>query len=355
MRRGLIKWREDELSAGDVGERIARLRGAMKTAGLDAVIAYTTLVRPAAVNYFTGFTPYWSDGVLLVLAEGRPLFVTALSKRVGNWLGSVNPTCDILHSPKPGRLIGETLRAAGALKVGAVEADMMPGALIGDMLAASSVALSDATGLFAAVRAVPTSAETALAQKADAIASTAFAGLDLSAACVGDITGPLERAVRLAGAEECYVAIAPDLRRESRLARIDGREALGDLFAARVSVAYNGVWTRRTETLAHSGGRDGAAAARFAEFADRLAGLDPSIDLGARIAAEAGRSDMAVEDWSIEAPFATRPLKLAASSQAPLVEQLPYGVLTLRARIGDAPMVASRVLTHSEAGMEAAA
>lgn len=355
MRRGLIKWREDELSAGDVGGRIARLRGAMKAAGLDAFIAYTTLVRPAAVNYFTGFTPYWSDGVLLVLAEGRPLFVTALSKRVGNWLGSVNPTCDILHSPKPGKLIGETLRTAGATRIGAVEADMMPGALIGDMLDASGVDLSDATALFAAVRAVPTSAETALALKADAIAQSAFRGLDLSATTVGDIAGPLERAVRLAGAEECYVAIAPDLHREARLARIDGRETLGDLFAARVSVAYNGVWIRRAETLARVGGTDGTRVKSFADIADRAAEHEPSTGIGERIAAEVDHGEFAIEDWSLEAPFATRPLKQIASAREPLDMELPYGVLTLRVRIGDTPMVASRLMTRGKASMEAAA
>lgn len=142
MRRGLMQWREDELSADDVGERIDALRKAMKADRLDAFVAYTTLVRPAAVNYFTGFTPYWSDGLLLVLPQGRPQFVTALSKRVGNWLGSVNPTCDILHSPKPGKLIGDKLREAGAKGVGAVELDMMPGILIEDLIAASSSQLA---------------------------------------------------------------------------------------------------------------------------------------------------------------------------------------------------------------------
>src|SRR3712207_5770451 len=105
MRRGLMRWREDELSVEDVRCRQARLQAAMGEAGLDGVIVYTNHVRSAGVTYLTGFTPYWSDALLLVPRNGEPLFATALSKRVGEWIRSVNPTGEIANSPTPGRVL----------------------------------------------------------------------------------------------------------------------------------------------------------------------------------------------------------------------------------------------------------
>ena len=86
------------------------------------------------------------------------------------------PTAEVAHSPQPGRLIGERLAAGGARKVGVVELDHMPGGLIDEIrTAAPSVALVDASGVFASVRAMPNAAELRLAAKADAIAAAAFA------------------------------------------------------------------------------------------------------------------------------------------------------------------------------------
>ena len=86
MRRGLMAWDEHELPQGVLMERIEGLRAVMKSGGLDGFIFYTNLVQPSAVTYLTGFTPYWSDGLLLVPNSGAPVFATALSKRVANWI-----------------------------------------------------------------------------------------------------------------------------------------------------------------------------------------------------------------------------------------------------------------------------
>ena len=70
MRRGLMERNPQELPLEVLDARIARLRVRMKSAGLDAFIIYTNLVRPSAVTYLTGFTPYWSEGLLLVPLTG---------------------------------------------------------------------------------------------------------------------------------------------------------------------------------------------------------------------------------------------------------------------------------------------
>ena len=81
---------ENELPQGVLAARLDGLRAVMARDGLDAFVCYTNLVQPSAVTYLTGFTPYWSDGLLLVPRSGAPVFATALSKRVAGWIASTN-------------------------------------------------------------------------------------------------------------------------------------------------------------------------------------------------------------------------------------------------------------------------
>src|SRR5258708_40366188 len=113
MRRGLMAWDENELPRGVLTARIEGLRAMMTRGRLDGFILYTNLVQPGAVTYLTGFTPYWSDGLLLVPKAGAPIFATALSKRVANWISSTNPLSEIVNTPKPGAAMGARLAADG--------------------------------------------------------------------------------------------------------------------------------------------------------------------------------------------------------------------------------------------------
>ena len=61
---------------------------------------------------------------------------------------------------------------------------------------------------------------------------------------------------RLAGAEEAYIAVAPDLDADTRLNRTSQPTPLAERFAVRASIAYKGCWVRRTRTFA----KDDAAA-----------------------------------------------------------------------------------------------
>ncbi len=58
MRRGLISWSREETPVAVLEERVARLQQAMKSEGMDAVLVYTSLARPAAVSWLTQFVPY---------------------------------------------------------------------------------------------------------------------------------------------------------------------------------------------------------------------------------------------------------------------------------------------------------
>src|SRR6202790_51918 len=129
MRRGLMAWDENELPRSVLTQRIEGLRAVMNRDGLDGCIFYTNLVQPSAVTYLTGFTPYWSDGLLLVPKSGAPVFATALSKRVANWISSTNPVSEIVHTPKPGGAVGGRLAADGCRRIGGLGLGRLPGGL----------------------------------------------------------------------------------------------------------------------------------------------------------------------------------------------------------------------------------
>src|SRR5947199_9801006 len=109
MRRGLMGWNAEELPVATLEARLARLRTGMAKASMDAFIIYTNNTRPSAVAYVTGFTPYWSDALMLVPKTGAPVFATALSKRVSEWIRTTDPLSEIVNTPKRGTLMGERL------------------------------------------------------------------------------------------------------------------------------------------------------------------------------------------------------------------------------------------------------
>src|SRR5258708_5699372 len=153
MRRGLMAWDENELPRGVLMARIEGLRALMTRGGLEGFVCYTNLVQPSAVTYLTGFTPYWSDGLLLVPKVGAPIFATALSKRVANWISSTNPLSEIVNTPKPGEAVGRRLATDGCRRVGVLELDRLPGGLYDEIVgAAPNVALIDGSAAFASLR-----------------------------------------------------------------------------------------------------------------------------------------------------------------------------------------------------------
>ena len=179
MRRGLMAWDENELPRGVLLQRIEGLRAVMTRDGLDGFVLYTNLVQPSAVTYLTGFTPYWSDALLLVPKTGAPIFATALSKRVANWISSTNPLSEIVNTPKPGAAVGRRLAADGCRRVGVLELDRLPGGLSDEIAgAAPAVELVDGSAGFASLRRRIDGAERGLIARADALAVSALAQVD---------------------------------------------------------------------------------------------------------------------------------------------------------------------------------
>lgn len=260
MRRGLIARSPVELPDAVLQARLDRVRAAMRAAQCDALVIYTNNTRPAGVSWLTGFVPYWSEALLIVPRDGAPYLVAALSFRVKTWIERVSRIGEVLHDPRIGLLAARQIASMRKnAAVGIVDFDGLPAGVAEDLREAGpDLALSDAGALFAKLRGKADPADIALAAKAVAIARAALAqarGETLNA-----MIAAVERQARLLGAEEIYIAAAPDLAREARLMRVEGERALGENFALRATLAYKGTWVRLVRTFCGSALAQQAAA-----------------------------------------------------------------------------------------------
>jgi hypothetical protein len=336
MRRGLMHWDPAELPVAVLEARIASLRAAMQGADLDAFILYTNLVRPSAVAHLTGFTPYWSEGLLLVDRTGRLTFATALSNRVADWIRATNPVSEVVSTPRPGKLLGERLANDASVKrVGILELDAMPSELAADLAAAApAVEWTDGSKPFAAIRRRVDAAEQRILAHADALAAAALDQVDATATDAGTVAGLVEQHARLAGAEEVYVALAPDLATDHRLNRISRPARLADRFAVRASLAYKGSWVRRTRTFA----KDGAGADADAWFTGAVRGIEAGTPIATQLAASVkALSGATLKSLMVESCLGSYPL--APVSDAPIDGS--YFVLTAELMLKSGPWIAS--------------
>jgi len=287
MRRGLISRSMVELPDAVLDARLGRLRAAMAAAGLDAVMVYTNNTQASAVSWLTGFVPYWSEAMLVVpqaglqvvpqagLQSGFPVLVVALTFRVKPWIERTSRVGQVIHTPRIGLEAARLLAAARPdAAVGVVDFDHLCAGIADDLgEAGPHLKVSDAGELFAALRAKPDPAEIMLAMRAASIADRALSAMPPGAAGSGAVVGAVEGEARRLGAEEVYVAAAPDLARDTRLVRIEGERVLGARFAVRASVAYKGSWVRRVVTVDRNGSAAARAAAATAAFAAAVAQL----------------------------------------------------------------------------------
>lgn len=313
MRRGLMAWDADELPRVALELRLLRLRAQMREEGFDAFLIYTSIARGAGVCWLTGFTPYWNEGLLLVLADGEPLFATALSKRVAEWISSVMPLGDVITTPKPPALVAERLAEAGAKRVGVLELDDFPAGHARTILTgAPAVTLIDGVAAFHRARGAPDAFELRLMLKADALArqSLAVAGVDAADDPLA-LIARCEQDARLGGAEECFITLAPDLSKRSGFMRADRPHAFGPSFALRVAVAYKGVWSRSVRSFTG----DARTRDAFAMADAALSAFAPADASNlAREIANAFAHVGHVLEWSVEQPLGSYALATVASA-----------------------------------------
>jgi hypothetical protein len=347
MRRGLMGWNKDELPVAALEARLTRLRTGMDAAGMDAFIVYTNNVRPAAVTWITGFTPYWSDALLLVQQTGAPAFATALSKRVSEWIRTTDPVSEIVNTPKPGEKIGERLKNDPLIRrVGVLEYDSLPAGLAYDLeTAAPAVEWVDGTAMFAGLRRDIDDAERGLLARCNAIAEAALREAESGKAQdAGTLAGLVEQNARLAGAEEAYIAVAHDLNADTRLNRTSQPTPLAGRFAVRASISYKGCWVRRVRTFV----KDGAAAQADVWLDAVSRSIAPDQPLVAQLADKVKELPGAsIEAWMAESCTGSYPLSTVASSRlsgsaAPANGQ--FLVLTVELTLNGAPWIGAMPL-----------
>jgi hypothetical protein len=264
MRRGLIARSLVELPDTVFDARLDRVRTAMQAAEFDALVIYTNNTRPAGVSWLTGFVPYWSEAVLVVPRERGPYLVAALSFRVKPWIERVSRLADVLHTPRIGLKAAQQVAAMQAdAAVGVVDFDGLPAGIADDLREGGpKLALHDASALFAMLRAVADPAEIALASSAADIGRRALFAAE--GETLNEMIAGAESKARALGAEEIYIAAAPDLERDARFRRIEGEATFGKTFALRATVAYKGAWIRLVRSVCEAAiARE--AAARFAQ------------------------------------------------------------------------------------------
>src|SRR5262249_6898569 len=194
----------------------------------------------------------------------------------------------IVNAPQPGMALGARLATDPSVRrVGVLELDDLPSGSYDDLTtAAPSCEFVDATRVFAEVRRGADPAEVALLARADAIAVAALHHVEeTNVSDAGALAGAVEKHARLAGAEEAYIAVAPDLAADRRMIRATPALTLGDLFAVRASIAYKGHWVRRTRTFAANTAARDVIRRADAWFANLIASLAAGTPLAQHIAA----------------------------------------------------------------------
>lgn len=341
MRRGLIARSKVELPDAVLDARLARVRAAMAQAQFDALVVYTNNTRPAGVSWLTGFVPYWSEALLVVPRDDAPYLVVALSYRVKSWIERVSRIAGVIHTPRVGLGAAQKIAAAKAdAAVGIVDLDALPAGIADDLREGGPrLALNDASALFARLRARADPAEIALAAKAASIAHSALAvagGENLGAIIAG-----VEGRARSLGAEEIYIAAAPDLARDGRLLRIEGDAAHGDSFALRATLAYKGSWVRVVRTMFD----DQAAAAVCSDAAAQLAQAVAQLS--------DTRGFAGFSSWLIEGCRLSQPLEPFAGSRIAAPRPLaPGAIVSVQASVqigGRAVLVGAPALVGEQA------
>ena len=339
MRRGLMAWSQEEVAAGVLERRVAALASGMRGRGLDCVLAYTDLTRPAAVSALTHFIPYWSNGVLVVSPASGATMVVTVSRRVNDWIQSTSRFDGLVNTLDLGAGVAQSLPETGRanLRAGVVELSSFPSNVIAAITKAHpGTVFEDASDLLATAVAQE-DAGGLIAQRCITIARGALAA-GIAAAASGranDVLAAAEGTARRDGAEEILLAMAPDATADPRLRRMEGVAVLGDVFMLQATVAYKGCWVRLGRTLAAGAPRAWLAQADAwyeALVSEIAAGASAKAAIDAALARLPGAK---VEAWRRETARAGIALAVAEGSppftaQSPLRD--PLSTLTLRLR-----------------------
>lgn len=324
MRRGLISWSREEVPIAALDRRISRLQAAMHKEDTGALLAYTSFAQPSAVSWISHFVPYWSEALLVLLPDGGPILLAALTKRVHPWIKEVSHIEQVVMAPRLGvgavTLLSE--RISQDAKVGIVGFDSLPWSVAEPLVHAyPGDKLFDASDLFATVRQPADPQERGLTVKALEAVNDALRAIPFDVTKVSEITSSIESSTRLAGAEEVLQRVSPDLAQSGVLARMEGDYPLGKRYAVEVSMAYKGCWVRVTKSIAKDNPSSWAAAEKW--FATAMTKLHSATN---GILADAPGK---MVNWTVEACVGLQPLNVIMAKGRPAAKKLSPGTIAV--------------------------
>ena len=310
------------------------------------MLVYTSFARPSAVAWLTHFVPYWNEALLVIQPSGAPVLLAAFSKRVHDWIRSVSHLGEVRSAPDLGRAAVTFLeeRLPKASSIGVLELDALPWSVAEPIVKSRyGPALVDATGLYASIRQPADEVEIRLAQRAATIAVQAFKKIPTRATRASELLSALERSARLDGAEEVLPRVAPDLRADATLCRLEGDALLGERYAVELSIAYKATWVRFTRCIATQAVPQSwrSAADRFVETVERLNEANRSLEPGKNAA------------WALETCLGSAPLSIVATGETPPPSALPGGslaCLSLHLALDDGPWLRGEPLILGSRG-----
>lgn len=262
MKRGLVEWDPTELSREALAARVARYQALLAERGLDAAVFYTSVAQPVAVRYLTHFLPYWNEGVLVLPRAGEPALFVALSNRVVPWIKGSSTLREVRAARSLAGDAARYLQERGAARIGLVDRGSFPYRLVEELRAQLPAgAWVDLPPLGATLPLGQDPDERRLRRRAGALAIQALAEVGATVAGLTDcqLAGRLERALRLAGAEDTLVLVGP----AGQWPGLPRGAPLGERAHVILQVEYKGHWVQLGRTLGGPPAANGHLAERL--------------------------------------------------------------------------------------------
>jgi hypothetical protein len=245
MKRGLVTWDKTELPPEELAARLAVVHDVVRNKGLDALVLYSDVWRSNDARYLSNYMPYWNRAFVVVPRDEKPILLCSLSPRVYPWIKTVTVHETIVASPSPPANLFKLGAERNWKRLGICDLEGLPADLHAE-LTAGKVELVDIPR--AEVRLAPSNIEVQMHARAARMAREVLEkGLPGSKARTDtELTGHLERLLRLAGAEDVVVLVS------------DGTgppvpafgSAIRPLTSVVVAIEHNGHWAKVTRNLA---------------------------------------------------------------------------------------------------------
>jgi Xaa-Pro dipeptidase len=202
------------MSDEDVGARLARVREAMKKAGLDGLLAFAPGWRRENVRYLTGalfrgafaFAYLPADGPVTAFL-GNPADAQAV--RQAGWVGDVR-TVDLPDSAEIASVIAATVPGGG--RIGVTQYELMPRAVLGPLRAAlAGRELVNSTRMMDLVRLVKSDWELTQMRRAGVVCSAgweAFVNAVKPGVREYEIVAEVEAQIKSMGAQDNFMLMA---------------------------------------------------------------------------------------------------------------------------------------------------